>query len=185
MKIPWEAGKGRWVRKDEFETKIMTTMILDPIELRQKTLISTNILSDDTPDYKTQTNNYSDWRSWNLHWQHLLVHQDLINQLNTFILIDDERDIAEFLVVASTTWVISVVVSQIFIWWHGVTRALHWWSYCRKNATCNPWIRTFRSGRTWFTRMLLLQLKHKTPTESVELMMKTNLMPLQKSITRN
>jgi DNA-directed RNA polymerase specialized sigma54-like protein len=33
----------------------------------------------------------------NLHWQ-VSFHQDLINQLNTFILNDDERDIAEFLV---------------------------------------------------------------------------------------
>jgi RNA polymerase sigma-54 factor len=55
--------------------------------------------SDDTPDYKTQTNNYSDddeERESPLAAP-VSFHQDL-NQLNTFILNDDERDIAEFLV---------------------------------------------------------------------------------------
>jgi RNA polymerase sigma-54 factor len=69
--------------------------------------------SDDTPDYKTQTNNYSDddeERESPL--APVSFHQDLINQLNTFILNDDERDIAEFLVEASTIWAISVVASR-------------------------------------------------------------------------
>jgi RNA polymerase sigma-54 factor len=46
--------------------------------------------SDDTPDYKTQTNNYSD--DDENHDSPLAApvsfHQDLINQLNTFILDD-------------------------------------------------------------------------------------------------
>jgi RNA polymerase sigma-54 factor len=52
--------------EDEYEkmslkAKIMTTMtILNLIELRQKISISMYLSSDDTPDYKTQTNNYSD-----------------------------------------------------------------------------------------------------------------------------
>jgi len=58
-------------------------------------------LSDDeTPDYKTQANNYSDddeERESPL-VAPISFHQDLINQLNTFILNDNEREIAEFLV---------------------------------------------------------------------------------------
>jgi len=56
--------------------------------------------SDETPDYKTQTNNYSDddeERESPL-VAPISFHQDLINQLNTFILNDSEREIAEFLV---------------------------------------------------------------------------------------
>ena len=58
-------------------------------------------LSDDeTPDYKLQANNYSDDdddRETPFAAQ-ISFHQDLINQLNTFILSDEDRGIAEFLV---------------------------------------------------------------------------------------
>lgn len=58
-------------------------------------------LSDDeTPDYKLQANNYSDDdddRETPFAAQ-TSFHQDLINQLNTFILSDEEHDIAEFLI---------------------------------------------------------------------------------------
>jgi RNA polymerase sigma-54 factor len=58
-------------------------------------------LSDDeTPDYKLKTNNYSDDdedRSMPIAAS-VSFHQDLINQLNTFILSDEDRAIAEFLV---------------------------------------------------------------------------------------
>ncbi|HMK07044.1 MAG TPA: RNA polymerase factor sigma-54, partial [Flavobacterium sp.] len=56
--------------------------------------------NDETPDYKTQANNYSDddeSRESPLAAP-ISFHQDLINQLNTFILNSDEREIAEFLV---------------------------------------------------------------------------------------
>ena len=55
---------------------------------------------DDTPDYKTQANNYSDDDDNRESPLAAAVsfHQDLINQLNTFILDEEERKIAEFLV---------------------------------------------------------------------------------------
>lgn len=58
-------------------------------------------LSDDeTPEYKLQANNYSadddDYESPII--ASVSFHQDLLNQLNTFILKDQERSIAEFLV---------------------------------------------------------------------------------------
>src|SRR5690606_4592229 len=58
-------------------------------------------LSDDeTPDYKYSANNYSDddeVRESPLAAP-VTFHQDLLNQLNTFILTEDERQVAEFLV---------------------------------------------------------------------------------------
>jgi RNA polymerase sigma-54 factor len=56
--------------------------------------------NDETPDYKTQTNNFSedDDDKEMPYAASVSFHQDLINQLNTFILTDDQRDIAEFLV---------------------------------------------------------------------------------------
>ena len=56
--------------------------------------------NDETPDYKTKTNNYSDDDEQRESPMSAPVsfHQDLINQLNTFILTEDEREIAEFLV---------------------------------------------------------------------------------------
>jgi RNA polymerase sigma-54 factor len=56
--------------------------------------------NDETPDYKLQANNYSDDdddRESPLA-ESISFHQDLINQLNTFILTDEQRSIAEFLV---------------------------------------------------------------------------------------
>lgn len=56
--------------------------------------------NDETPDYKLQANNYSDDdedRSLPFAAP-VSFHQDLINQLNTFIISDEEREIAEFLV---------------------------------------------------------------------------------------
>lgn len=56
--------------------------------------------NDETPDYKLQANNYSDddeERSMPFAAS-VSFHQSLIDQLNTFILSDSERDIAEFLV---------------------------------------------------------------------------------------
>lgn len=58
-------------------------------------------LSDDeTPDYKYQANNYSDDDEDKTQpfAASVTFHQDLINQLNTFILDDNQRAIAEFLV---------------------------------------------------------------------------------------
>src|SRR5690606_5461881 len=58
-------------------------------------------LSDDEiPNYKLQANNYSDDDEERTmpYAAPVSFHQNLIDQLNTFILSDNERDIAEFLV---------------------------------------------------------------------------------------
>ena len=56
------------------------------------------LTNDEIPDYKTQSNNYGDEDS-NLESplaSPVSFHQDLINQLNTFILNDSERESLNF-----------------------------------------------------------------------------------------
>ena len=55
--------------------------------------------SDEIPDYKLQANNYSDDEDekGNVHATPITFHQDLLQQLNTFILTDDDREIAEYM----------------------------------------------------------------------------------------
>src|SRR5690606_11465320 len=55
--------------------------------------------NDETPDYKLSANNYSDEEQRESPLAaSVSFHQDLLNQLRTFMLDDQERDIAEFLV---------------------------------------------------------------------------------------
>jgi RNA polymerase sigma-54 factor len=128
--------------------------------------------SDDTPDYKTQTNNYSDddeERESPLAAP-VSFHQDLINQLNTFILNDDERDIAEFLVGSIDDMgyirrsVPDIVDDMAF------TQGLY-----TDEATVERMLHVIHElepsgvGARDLQECLSLQLKHKTPSESVEL----------------
>jgi RNA polymerase sigma-54 factor len=128
--------------------------------------------SDDTPDYKTQANNYSDddETKETPFAAAISFHQDLINQLNTFILNDEERDIAEFLVgsIDDTGYIRrstpDLVDDMAF------TQGLY---------TTEKQVETILNiiheleptgvGARDLQECLLLQLKHKTPTESVDL----------------
>ncbi|MGO4817409.1 RNA polymerase factor sigma-54 [Flavobacterium sp. W22_SRS_FP1] len=128
--------------------------------------------NDETPDYKTQANNYSDddeERESPLAAP-VSFHQDLINQLNTFILNDDERDIAEFLVGSIDDMgyirrsVADIVDDLAFT--QGtytdeltVERMLHVIHELEPSGV----------GARDLQECLLLQLKHKTPTEYLEL----------------
>ncbi|MEO8254941.1 MAG: RNA polymerase factor sigma-54 [Flavobacterium sp.] len=128
--------------------------------------------SDDTPDYKTQANNYSDDDD-NKETPFVAAvsfHQDLINQLNTFILNDEERDIAEFLVgsiddsgyIRRTT---SDLVDDM-----AFTQGLY--TTEKQVETILHVIHELEPtgvGARDLQECLLLQLKHKTPTESVDL----------------
>ena len=128
--------------------------------------------NDETPDYKTQTNNYSDddeLRESPLSAP-VSFHQDLINQLNTFILTDDERDIAEFLVgsiddMGYIRRTIQDIVDDmaftqgIYTDEKSVEKILHIVHELEPSGV----------GARDLQECLLLQLKHKTPTESVAL----------------
>ena len=128
--------------------------------------------SDDTPEYKLQANNYSDddeVRETPLAAP-VTFHQDLLNQLNTFILNDDEREIAEFLVGSIDDMgyirrsipdiVDDMAFTQgIYTDEKTVERIMHIVHELEPSGV----------GARDLQECLLLQLKHKTPTEFVAL----------------
>lgn len=128
--------------------------------------------NDETPDYKYQTNNYSDddEDKSSPFAAPVSFHQDLINQLNTFILTDDERNIAEFLVgsiddmgyIRRTTQDIvddMAFTQGIYTDETTVERILHLVQELEPVGV----------GARDLQECLLLQLKHKTPSDSVVL----------------
>ena len=128
--------------------------------------------NDETPDYKTQTSNYSDDdddRESPL-IQNVSFHQDLITQLNTFILNDSDREIAEFLVgsiddMGYIRRTIQDIVDDmaftqgIYTDEKSVEKILHIIHELEPSGV----------GARDLQECLLLQLKHKTPTEYVDL----------------
>ena len=128
--------------------------------------------NDETPDYKTQVNNYSDDDEdrETPFAAPVSFHQDLINQLNTFILTDAEREIAEFLVgsiddMGYIRRTIQDIVDDmaftqgIYTDEKSVEKVLHIIHELEPSGV----------GARDLQECLLLQLKHKTPTEYVDL----------------
>ncbi len=128
--------------------------------------------NDETPDYKLQANNYSDDDEDRTmpFAAPVSFHQDLINQLNTFILTEDEREIAEFLVGSIDDMgyirrsipdiVDDMAFTQgIYTDEKNVEKILHIIHQLEPAGV----------GARDLQECLLLQLKHKTPTESVDL----------------
>ena len=160
--------------KDEFETEDYDDY--DDAESERIDADEINIddylSDDDTPDYKTQTNNYSDDDE-----DHdipfaapISFHQDLINQLNTFILSESDREIAEFLVGSIDDMgyirrsipdiVDDLAFTQaVYTDEKTVERLLHVIHELEPSGV----------GARDLQECLLLQLKHKTPTEYIEL----------------
>ncbi|WP_026715395.1 RNA polymerase factor sigma-54 [Flavobacterium daejeonense] len=127
---------------------------------------------DDTPDYKTQTNNYSD--DDELRESPIAApisfHQDLINQLNTFILDDHEREIAEFLVGSIDDMgyirrsIPDIVDDMAF------TQGIYTDEFMvERMLQVIHQLEPSGVGARDLQECLLLQLKHKTPTDSVDL----------------
>jgi RNA polymerase sigma-54 factor len=160
--------------KDEFETEDYDDY--DEAESERVEAEEINIddylSNDDTPDYKTQVNNYSDDDE-----DHdapfaapISFHQDLINQLNTFILTEEDREIAEFLVgsIDDMGYIrrsISDIVDDM-----AFTQAVY-----TDEKTVERLMHVIHElepsgvGARDLQECLLLQLKHKTPTEYIEL----------------
>ncbi|TGD57265.1 RNA polymerase factor sigma-54 [Flavobacterium humi] len=128
--------------------------------------------NDETPDYKTQSSNYSDDdedRESPLAAP-VSFHQDLVNQLNTFILTDEQRDIAEFLVGSIDDMgyirrsVQDIVDDMAF------TQGIYTDEKTVEKVLCIVQeMEPSGVGARDLQECLLLQLKHKTPTESVAL----------------
>ncbi|RZJ29780.1 MAG: RNA polymerase sigma-54 factor [Flavobacterium sp.] len=129
-------------------------------------------LSDDeTPDYKYSANNYSDEENRETPLAAgTSFHQDLLNQLHTFILTDQEREIAEFLVGSIddmgylrrsiTDLVDDMAFTQgIYTDEAMVEKILHIVHELEPSGV----------GARDLQECLILQLKHKTPTEPVAL----------------
>ncbi|WP_394776962.1 RNA polymerase factor sigma-54 [Flavobacterium sp.] len=126
---------------------------------------------DDTPDYKTQVNNYSEDEERETPFASpISFHQDLINQLNTFILNDEEREIAEFLVGSIDDMgyirrsVADIVDDMAF------TQGIYTdEKMVGKMLQVIHELEPSGVGARDLQECLLLQLKHKTPTEYVDL----------------
>ncbi|PWA06542.1 RNA polymerase factor sigma-54 [Flavobacterium psychrotolerans] len=170
-----EAGKEEeeLYEKDEFDNNEEFDDYDDNESISTEDInIDEYLSNDDTPDYKTQANNYSDddeERESPLAAP-VSFHQDLINQLNTFILNEEEREIAEFLVgsVDDMGYIrrsIADIVDDmaftqgIYTDEKKVEKILHIIHELEPSGV----------GARDLQECLLLQLKHKTPTEYIAL----------------
>lgn len=169
-----EAGKEEeeLYEKDDFDTNDEYDDYDDNDEIGSEEINIDEYLNDDTPDYKTQANNYSDddeERESPL-TAPISFHQDLINQLNTFILNEDEREIAEFLVgsIDDMGYIrrsIPDIVDDL-----AFTQGIY-----TDEKTVEKMLHVIHElepsgvGARDLQECLLLQLKHKTPTEYIAL----------------
>ena len=131
-------------------------------------------LSDDeTPDYKLQANNYSDDDDdkFTPIVAQVSFHQDLINQLNTFMLTDEDRVIAEFLVGSIDDMgyirrdIQDIVDDMAFT--QGIYTNDEKVSHILTHIIHE--LEPSGVGARDLQECLLLQLRHKTPSDAVEL----------------
>ena len=128
--------------------------------------------NDETPDYKYQANNYSDDdedKSTPIA-AGVSFHQDLINQLNTFILNDEDRNIAEFLVGSIDDMGYIRRSIQDMVDDMAFTQGIY-----TDEKTVERILQIVQElepsgvAARDLQECLLLQLKHKTPSESIDL----------------
>ncbi len=131
-------------------------------------------LSDDeTPDYKLQANNYSDddEDKFTPIVAQVSFHQDLINQLNTFMLTDEDRVIAEFLVGSIDDMGYIRRAIQDIVDDMAFTQGI----YTTDEKVTHILTHIIHElepsgvGARDLQECLLLQLRHKTPSDAVEL----------------
>jgi len=128
--------------------------------------------NDETPDYKYQANNYSeDDEDKSIPYvASISFHQDLLNQLNTFILSEEEANIAEFLVgsIDDMGYIrrsIQDIVDDLAFTQGAYTDL----DTVEKILSVVQELEPAGVGARNLQECLLLQLKHKTPTESIDL----------------
>ncbi len=128
--------------------------------------------NDETPEYKLQANNYSDDdEDREIPFAAATsFHQDLINQLNTFVLSDEEHDIAEFLIGSIDDdgylrrEIQDIVDDMAF------TQGIYTdEKRVEKMLLIIQDLEPAGVGARNLKECLLLQLRHKTPTEYVDL----------------
>lgn len=169
-----ETGKEEEFEKDEFaneEYDDYDDFEADRIEAEDIN-IDEYLSDDETPGYKLQANNYSDDdedRSMPFAAP-ISFHQSLIDQLNTFILSENERDIAEFLVGSIDDMgyirrsIPDIVDDMAF------TQGIYTDEKTVENIMhIIHQLEPSGVGARDLQECLLLQLKHKTPTAPIEL----------------
>lgn len=168
-----EAGKEEdEYEKDEYEADSDENFDDDNESIEADEINIDEYLSDDEiPDYKLSANNYSDEEQRESPLAaSLSFHQDLLNQLHTFILTDEEREIAEFLVgnIDDQGYIrrsIPDIVDDM-----AFTQGIY-----TDEKTVEKILQIVQElepagiGARDLQECLLLQLKSKSPTESVEL----------------
>jgi RNA polymerase sigma-54 factor len=169
-----EGGKEESEFEDEFEKEEFDDYEEDEFDRidAEDIYIDEYLSNDETPEYKLQSNNYSDDdddREMPFAAP-VTFHQDLINQLNTFILSDDDKEIAEFLVgsiddMGYIRRTVQDIVDDL-----AFTQGIY---TDEKNVervmTIIHELEPSGVGARDLQECLLLQLKHKTPTEYVDL----------------
>ena len=127
--------------------------------------------NDEIPDYKLQANNYAedDDKESPLSTS-VSFHQDLINQLNTFVLTDQQREIAEFLVGSIDDMGYIRRSIQDIVDDMAFTQAIYTdEKLVEKMLQVIHELEPSGVGARNLQECLLLQLKHKTPTEYIAL----------------
>lgn len=129
--------------------------------------------NDETPDYKYQTNNYSDDdEDKSMPFvAGVTFHQDLLNQLNTFVLDDTEREVAEFIVgsIDDTGYIRRTIQDMVddMAFTQGIYTDENTVERILKQVVQE--LEPAGVAARDLQECLLLQLKHKTPTDSIEL----------------
>ncbi len=170
-----EAGKeeDEEYEKDEFDNEDEYDDFDDNETIEADEInIDEYLSNDETPDYKLSANNYSadDEQRESPLAAGVSFHQDLLNQLNTFILTDDEREIAEFLVGS---------IDDMGYIRRSVADIVDDMAFTQGIYTDEPTVEKILHvihelepagvGARDLQECLLLQLKHKTPTEPIDL----------------
>ncbi len=167
-----ESGKDENVEFDEF-SDANDDYDDTPQNETEDINIDDYLSSDDTPDYKYQSNNYSDDdEDKSMPFvAGVTFHQDLLNQLNTFVLDDTERDVAEFLVgsINDTGYIRRTIQDMVddMAFTQGVYTDEGTVDRILKHVVQQ--LEPAGVGARDLQECLLLQLKHKTPTDSVDL----------------
>lgn len=166
-----ETGKEDTAEVDEFSNEEYDDYDNERIDTEDIN-IDEYLSDDETPDYKLQANNYSrddeDYEAPII--ASVSFHQDLINQLNTFILNDYEGSIAEFLVgsIDDMGYIrrdVQDIVDDL-----AFTQGIY-----TDEETVERVLNIIHElepagvGARNLQECLLLQLRHKTPSEAVDL----------------
>ncbi len=129
--------------------------------------------NDETPDYKYQANNYSDDdEDKSMPFvAGVTFHQDLLNQLNTFVLDDTEREVADFIVgsIDDTGYIRRTIQDMVddMAFTQGIYTDENTVERILKHVVQE--LEPAGVAARDLQECLLLQLKHKTPTDSIEL----------------